>query len=61
MTTTDKAKELVSLGYTKMELSEELGVTRPTFDSRLKGKTKWKILEVKWINKLYKEKWESKN
>ena len=51
MTTTNKANKLL-LTITKKELSEELGISRPTLDSRLEGKSKWKKLEEKWITQL---------
>ena len=41
MTTTDKVNKLL-LTITKTELSQELGISRPTLDSRLEGKSKWK-------------------
>jgi len=53
MKTTKQVKNLL-LSQSKGCLAKELGITRPTLDSRLSGKTKWKILEVKWINKLSK-------
>lgn len=43
--------------YTKMELAGELDISRPTLDSRLIGKSEWKKLEVKFINKAYD--WDS--
>ncbi len=56
MTTTDKANRIISLGkFNKKELSEELGITRPTLDTRLSGDSEWKKLEIKWVNKLYTE------
>lgn len=36
----------------KTDLAKELGISRPTLDSRLSGSTKWKVLEVKWISSL---------
>lgn len=51
MTTTNRANKLL-LTITKKELSEELGISRPTLDSRLEGKSKWKKLEEKWITQL---------
>lgn len=53
MTTTEKANRIISLNYfSKKELSEELGISRPTLDTRLSNMSKWKKLEAKWISKL---------
>jgi hypothetical protein len=49
--TTQKVLHLLDM-TTKTALSNELGITRPTLDSRLLGESKWKVLEVKWINNL---------
>lgn len=46
-----KAVELL-LKLTKMELAEEVGLSRPTLDSRL-NTGKWKKLEVAKIESLY--------
>ena len=54
MTTTDKSKILLHV-LTKTDLASELGITRPTLNKRLSEETEWKTLEIKWINKLYKE------
>lgn len=56
-TTTDKAQFFLDRGiYNKRQLSEdELGISRPTLDSRLSGTSEWKKLEVKWLNVLYDE------
>ncbi len=43
---------------TKKQLAEELGISRPTLDSRLSGGTKWKKLEIRWVNILYKREIE---
>lgn len=54
MTTTDKVEQLLILDkYNKMELAEELGISRPALDKKISEETKWKKLEVYWINKLY--------
>lgn len=54
--TTEKAIILTRLKiFTKKELSEELGITRPTLDARISERSKWKKLEEKWINYLYTE------
>jgi orotate phosphoribosyltransferase-like protein len=53
--TSIKACELLSKGITKKELSEELDISRPTLDSRLNSRSKWKKLEQKWISKLSKD------
>lgn len=56
MTTTEKANRIISLNYlNKKELAEELGITRPTLDTRLSGAVEWKKLETNWIGKLYKD------
>ena len=47
-TATNQANDLLH-HMTKGQLSSELGITRPTLDSRLAGTTKWKILERNWI------------
>jgi hypothetical protein len=39
----------------KPKLSKELGISRPTLDSRLRGSSKWKVLEMKWISTLYRK------
>lgn len=53
--TTEKATTLIKLSiFTKMELAEELGITRPTLDARLL-KGSWKKLEIKWIDYLCKQ------
>jgi hypothetical protein len=51
--TTNKVLTLLGSGFNKKELSEELGISRPTLDSRLDSVSKWKKLEKNWINKLY--------
>lgn len=54
VTTTAKAITLINLGiFNKKELSEELGITRPTLDTRLSRVDSWKKLEIKWINYLH--------
>ena len=51
--TTVAAEILINSGkFNKVTLSQELGITRPTLDSRLSGSSVWKKLEVKWINHL---------
>ena len=56
ITTTDKAREILerSVFNTKNILSGQLGISRPTLDSRLK-EGNWKTLEEKWINFIYKQ------
>lgn len=55
VTTTAKVITLIRLGlFNKKGLAEELGITRPTLDSRL-SKENWKKLEIKWINHLHNE------
>jgi len=52
-TITEAANRLIDVyGYSKIELAKELGITRPSLDSRL-SKNTWKKLEIFWINKLY--------
>lgn len=54
MTTKDKVYDLLYSGkYSKIELAEELGISRPALDNKLGVRGKWKKLEVYWINKLY--------
>jgi len=43
--------ENLLLKYTKVELCEKLGISRPTLDARI-FKGKWKKLEIEKINKL---------
>lgn len=57
MTTTEKVRKLLTI-YTKLEFSEELGISRPTLDSRLIEKSKWKKLEISRINYLYNKNYE---
>lgn len=58
METTNKVHSmLLNLKYNKIELAEELGISRPSLDRKLSGDSKWKKLEVYWINKL----WSTKN
>jgi DNA invertase Pin-like site-specific DNA recombinase len=53
--TTQAVNRLLLSGMTKKELSEELDISRPTLDSRLNNRSKWKKLEQKWISKLSKD------
>ena len=55
LTTTEKANRLINEGKTKMQLSEDLGISRPTLNSRLDKITNWKKLEVNFISRMYKE------
>ena len=55
ITTTDKANQLLNKEWAKKDLAEELGISRPTLDTRLANDSVWKKLESKWINKLYNE------
>lgn len=41
--------------FNKKGLAKELGITRPTLDKRLSGVSVWKTLEVKWVDKLYRD------
>ena len=46
--------KIISFGlFNKTSLSEELGISRPTLDTRLSGLSVWKKLENKWVSKLY--------
>ena len=55
--TSNKAESLITTNrYNKVELSDELGISRPALDRKLSGDSKWKKLEVYWINKLYRSK-----
>lgn len=57
MSTTEKANSLMDLGdFNKVSLAKELGITRPTLDTRLNGSSEWKVLETKWIDILYNRK-----
>jgi predicted DNA-binding transcriptional regulator len=38
---------------TKKLLAIELGISRPTLNSRMSGKTKWGKLEKNWIGYIY--------
>lgn len=50
---TNKVNLLLNRGdYTKTELSEELGITRPTLNTRL-SKHNWKKLEIEKVNKIW--------
>ena len=53
--TTYKANELLerSVFNTKKMLAVELDMSRPTLDSRLNDKTKWRKLEKHRINYIY--------
>jgi hypothetical protein len=44
-----------SVFNTKKLLSIELGMSRPTLNSRLDGRTEWGKLEKNWINHIYKK------
>lgn len=56
--TRSKAESLINTSrYSKIELAEELGISRPSLDRKLSGDSKWKKLEIYWINKL----WSTKN
>ena len=61
-TTTEKVLYILTYSVinTKKDLAEELGITRPTLDSRMSGKSEWKKLEIKWINHIYFEMTKSK-
>lgn len=53
MTTNKVIKLLENQDFGKKELSEELGISRPALDSKIKGTTTWKKLEEFWINRVY--------
>jgi DNA invertase Pin-like site-specific DNA recombinase len=56
--TTEKANNIIHKSRdfgTKRELAMELGISRPTLDTRLDESSKWKKLEIKWIDKLYND------
>lgn len=58
MTTTDKVNYIMTNSETlstKHEMSKELDLSRPTFNSRMDGKTEWRKLEVNYINRLFNE------
>lgn len=52
--TNNQINRLLNKGFTKVFLSTELGISRPTFDTRLQGKSNWKLLEQKRIKELSK-------
>ena len=58
MTTNNKVLTLLKKkkGLTKKGLSLSLGISRPTLDSRIRHKNKWKTLEEVFIAKLF-SKW----
>ena len=41
--------------FTKKSLALRLGISRPTLDSRLQGKSKWKTLEIGAVEAIYKK------
>lgn len=43
--TADKVKEAIERGYKKKALAEQIGISRPTFDSRLKDNC-WQFSEL---------------
>jgi hypothetical protein len=56
MNTTEKVLNLFwERVYTKTRLAKDLGVSRPTLDSRTSGRSKWKKLEVDHINRVFNE------
>lgn len=54
MTINEKVTKILSNSVirTKMNLAEELGISRPTLDARLKTGN-WKKLEIKFINYVF--------
>jgi DNA-binding Xre family transcriptional regulator len=51
MRTTKKVLNLIKRKkISKVKLAEQLGITRPTLDGRLSGSSKWKVLEINYIN-----------
>ena len=51
--TTIVAKKILSTTtFNKKTLAKELGISRPTLDSRLQGISEWKILEIKCLDVL---------
>lgn len=56
--TTDRVEEIMRLSPlfdSKRRMAEELSLSRPTLDSRLSGKTKWKLIERNWIKFLHRK------
>ena len=52
--TTKKTLEIIRTGlFNKKSLANELGISRPTLDTRLSREGIWKKLEVKWIDHLH--------
>jgi DNA-binding XRE family transcriptional regulator len=43
---------LLEQGHTRETLAEKIGITRPTLNSRLDGRTKWNWEEVVRLSKL---------
>lgn len=53
--TTENARVLIRLGiFNKSGLADELGISRPTLDTRFVKGT-WKRLEAKWIDHLHSQ------
>lgn len=52
--TTKLVQRMIDLSYhTKKDLAEMLDISRPTLDSRLSGRSKWKKLEMNFIRILW--------
>lgn len=55
--TTSQVATLIRTGlFNKKSLAAELGISRPTLDTRISGESSWKKLEIKWVDYLYEEK-----
>ncbi len=52
-TTSGKANILLLYAFNKVSLSKEIGISRPTLDTRL-DKNNWKKSEIEMVNKIYK-------
>lgn len=56
-TTTIVANKILSTTtFNKKTLADELGISRPTLDKRLFRESEWKVLEIKWLDMLHKQK-----
>ena len=53
-TTNGKVNLLLLKSFNKVSLSLEIGISRPTLDTRLQ-KDNWKLSEVLMVNQIYKK------
>lgn len=52
--TTSKANTLLLKEFNKVSLAKEIGISRPTLDTRL-VEHNWKVSETAMVNQLYKK------